>query len=359
MKKSVKFTAILMALFLALSVFASLAATTTVAADTTTQTAKAAAITPTAEASTAAAMATPTIVTATATTTTMGASNPNPTVSQTVTFTVNLKSGSTGLSKPVTIWHSWPGGDHTVDGTFNTVNGVYTFTQSFGSSGQRVYHAEFAGDSIYGASLGTVTVNVGMTATTTTITASNPNPAVSQTVTFTVNLKSGTTGLSKSVKIWHIVFIGDMILRYEDGTHNTVNGVYTFTQAFGSTGQRIYHAEFAGDSMYKASANIVTVNVKAPTTTTITASKTDLRLNEPVTFTVNLKSGTTPLNKPVKIWYTLNDVRTDTGTFNTLNGVYTFTQSYGLTGQRVFYAEFAGDSMYKASAGTVTVNVIY
>ena len=58
-----------------------------------------------------------------------------------------------------------------------TVNGVYTFTQAFGSTGQRVYHAEFAGDSTYAASSGTVTVNVGLTTTTTTtITASNTNP---------------------------------------------------------------------------------------------------------------------------------------------------------------------------------------
>jgi hypothetical protein len=87
--------------------------------------------------------------------------NTNPAVGQSVTFSVYLKAGTAGLnSKPVTIWHSWPGGTHAVDGTFNTVNGVYAFTQTFGSTGQRIYHAEFAGDGTYTSSSGSVTVNV-------------------------------------------------------------------------------------------------------------------------------------------------------------------------------------------------------
>jgi hypothetical protein len=95
--------------------------------------------------------------------------------------------------------------------------------------------------------------------TATTITASKTNPAVGQTVTFAVNLKAGTTGLSKPVKIWHTAPDG---VRWEDGTHTTTNGVYSFTQAFGTTGQRVYHAEFAGDSTYKPSSGTVTVNVQ-------------------------------------------------------------------------------------------------
>ena len=44
--------------------------------------------------------------------------------------------------------------------------------------------------------------------------------------------------------------------------HTTyTNGVYTFTQAFGSTGERVYHVEFAGDSTYASSSGAVTVNV--------------------------------------------------------------------------------------------------
>ena len=89
------------------------------------------------------------------------------------------------------------------DGTFNTVNGVYTFTQAFGSTGQRVYHAEFAGDSQYGASSGTVTVNVGTTPTTTTITASNTNPTVSASRHLHRHPEVGHHRTVKPVKIWH------------------------------------------------------------------------------------------------------------------------------------------------------------
>ncbi|MEI7827511.1 MAG: hypothetical protein WCI87_06955, partial [Euryarchaeota archaeon] len=94
--------------------------------------------------------------------------------------------------------------------------------------------------------------------------------------------EAGSIGLSKPVKIWHTT----NGVRYEDGTHNTVNGVYKFTQAFSSKGQRIYHAEFAGSCRYGASVGTVTVNVKVPTTITISASKTNPLVYEMVTYTV-------------------------------------------------------------------------
>jgi hypothetical protein len=128
MNKRLKSTAIMMALIITLSVFTSLAATTTAAAATTT-------------------------------TTKITTSNKYPAVGQAVTFTVTLKAGTTGLSKPVKIWHTFNGVRYE-DGTHNTVNGVYKFTQAFGSKGPRIYYAKFAGDSKYAASSGTVTVNV-------------------------------------------------------------------------------------------------------------------------------------------------------------------------------------------------------
>ena len=134
-------------------------------------------------------------------------------------------------------------------------------------------------------------MNIGTT-TTTTITASDTTPVVNQQVTFTVTLKAGTTLLSKPVHLW-CTFNG---VRYERGTVNTVNGVYTFAGPFSAKGQVIYHADFAGDGTYATSSGTVTVNVRAPTATTITASKTTPTINEPVTFTVTLKSGTTGLS---------------------------------------------------------------
>ncbi|MGZ7167570.1 MAG: hypothetical protein ACXVIP_04065 [Halobacteriota archaeon] len=95
--------------------------------------------------------------------------------------------------------------------------------------------------------------------TTTTITASNQYPAVDSAATFTVILREGTTGLSKPVRIWHILPNGEL---HENGTHDTgVDGIYTFTHKYASAGQRVYYAEFAGDGTYAASLGSVTVNV--------------------------------------------------------------------------------------------------
>jgi hypothetical protein len=90
---------------------------------------------------------------------------------------------------------------------------------------------------------------------------------------------------------------------------------------------------------------------------TITASNTNPSVGQTITFTVNLKSGTTGLSKPVKLWCTLNGVRLDRGTFNTVNGVYKFTGPFSTKGQVIYHADFAGDGQYAASSGTVTVNV--
>jgi hypothetical protein len=178
-----------------------------------------------------------------------------------------VKAGTTVLTnKQVTVTHTYPGGTTPgKDGVFNTGStGTNMFSSgTYGSVGQRVYTATFAGDSTYGASTGTVTVNVaggsGKT-TTTTLTASPTSPAVGKSVTFTATLKSGTTPLSgESVKIYHY-WNGKL---YTDATTTTnTAGQITFTQTFGSTDIRTYYASFAGDSTYGSStSSVVTINV--------------------------------------------------------------------------------------------------
>jgi hypothetical protein len=239
MKTRTKSTAIMVALIVTLSVFTTVAATTSVAA-------------------------------ATATTTTITASPTNAAVGQSVTFTVNLIAyGKGGLDqKPVKLWCTVNGGKPIVRGTFNTINGVITFAGPFSTKGQVIYHAEFAGDSQYASSAGSVTVNVGTTPTTTTITASDPSPYVGQSVKFTVTLKSGSSLLEgKTVKLWCTINNGPRIDR--QGTFTTdKNGVVTFEGPLSVKGQVIYHAEFAGDSKYAGSSGTVTVNVGTTATTT-------------------------------------------------------------------------------------------
>ena len=95
------------------------------------------------------------------TTLTIATSNRNPVVDSAATFTVTLMEGTTGLSKPVRIWHFLPSGELHENGThYSGVDGIYTFTHKYASAGQRVYYAEFTGDETHLRSKGSVTVNV-------------------------------------------------------------------------------------------------------------------------------------------------------------------------------------------------------
>ena len=194
----------------------------------------------------------------------------------------------------------------------------------------------------------------GQQITALTLATSNPTPAVNEPVTFNVTLKSGSTALSSEpITIYHYL----NGVRYNDTAKTTnATGQITLTTSWASAGKRTYFASFAGDSEYAASSDSVTVNV-GETSTTITASNTTPAVNQPVTFTVTLESGTTGLSEPVHLWCTVNGVRIERGTFDTVNGVYQFTGPFSTKGEIIYHAEFAGDSEYPASSGIVTVNV--
>ena len=94
---------------------------------------------------------------------------------------------------------------------------------------------------------------------------------------------------------------------------------------------------------------------KTPTSITVTASTTTPAVNQPVTFTATLKSGTKLLSsKPVIIYHYLNGVRYfDITKTTNANGQISLTQSFGSSGQRTYYATFAGDTSYSASTSSV------
>jgi hypothetical protein len=93
------------------------------------------------------------------------------------------------------------------------------------------------------------------------------------------------------------------------------------------------------------------------TTTALQASSTTPTVGQPVTFTATLTSGTALSNKPVTIYHYFNGVKyTDTTTNTNSAGQITLTQSFGSTGQRTYYATFAGDSSYPTStSGVATI----
>jgi len=197
-----------------------------------------------------------------------------------------------------------------------------------------------------------------------TLSASTTTPGIGQSVTFTATITSGGSLLNgKPIQIWHT----RDGLRYDDATVTTdANGHITYTTSEGEAAQRFYYATFAGDSSYIQSlSDPVTVNVVTkpltPTQAKLTASNTNPAVNEQVTFTANLTSGGKPLTgKSVTIYHYFENVRYDDVTTNTdANGLVISIQSYAYTGQRTFYATFAGDSSYQTSTSdVVNINVV-
>jgi len=294
---------------------------------------------------------------------TLASSEPSITVNQKVTFTatLTLKNDITPLSsKRVSIYHYLNGVKYTDTTKTTTANGQITFVQTFGSAGQRTYYAAFAGDSQYANSqAGPVTIGVAYYLTTLSLSTNNATPTVNQKVTFTATLKNGTKPLSsKPVSIYHYL----NGVRYTDTTKTTTaNGQITFTQSFSSGGLRSYYATFLGDKNHKTSTSrAVNVNVGTPTTLNLIATPTAPPAGKPVTFTATLKSGTTPLSgKSVTIYHYDKGVKyTDTTKTTNAYGKITFTQTFGSTGQRQYYATFVGDSSHASSTSSiVNVNV--
>ena len=191
------------------------------------------------------------------------------------------------------------------------------------------------------------------------LSASSTTPAVNQSVTFTATLSNGTTPLSgENATIYHLL----NGVRYNDTTNTTnTTGQIAVTTSFGSPGTRSYYATFAGDGSYQTStSSVVTVNVKAQTKVTLTASNSTPAVNQSVTFTATLSNGTTPLSgENATIYHLLNGVRyNDTTNTTNTTGQIAVTTSFGSPGTRSYYATFAGDGSYQTSTSSVvTVNV--
>ena len=92
-----------------------------------------------------------------------------------------------------------------------------------------------------------------------------------------------------------------------------------------------------------------------PTQLSLSASNTSPAVNQAVTFTATLKSGTKAISEPITIYHYLNGVRyNDITAYSTL----AFAQKWTSPGVRTYYASFAGGSSYQASTSSiVTINV--
>ncbi len=209
----------------------------------------------------------------------------------------------------------------------------------------------------------TTTPVAAATVTTTTLAASTTTSAINQPITLTATLKAGTTPLSgKSVTIYHTK---DGV-RYTDGTRTTdSNGRAAGIVTAGSAGTRIYYATFAGDTTYQGSTSpgvTITTSAKYYTTTALSASTTTPAVDQSVTLTTTLKTGSSPVvGRSVTIYHTKDGVRyTDTTVTTNSNGQVSVPITMPSAATRIFYATVAGDTTYQGSTSpgvTVTTKL--
>ena len=184
------------------------------------------------------------------------------------------------------------------------------------------------------------------------LTASASPTTVSMKQNFTINgtLSTGTTSIAGAAVTLQR---STNNAAWTNATTNVtdVNGNYQFSYNESAAGTYYYRAAYSGNATYgSVTSNTVSVNViKTATALTLTASNTTPAVNQSVTFTATLRSGGTPIPKLITVYYYLNGVRYNYATAYT---TLTFATKWTTPGVRTYYATFAGDSSYNASASS-------
>jgi C1A family cysteine protease len=184
------------------------------------------------------------------------------------------------------------------------------------------------------------------------LTASASPTTVSMKQNFTINgtLSTGTTSIAGAAVTLQR---STNNAAWTNATTNVtdVNGNYQFSYNESAAGTYYYRAAYSGNATYgSVTSNTVSVNViKTATALTLTASNTTPAVNQSVTFTATLRSGGTPIPKLITVYYYLNGVRYNYATAYT---TLTFATKWATPGVRTYYATFAGDSSYNASASS-------
>ncbi len=325
---------------------------------------------------------------------TLTASSTTPAVNQSDTFTATLTSGGTALSgKNVTVYHYLDGVRYSDITKTTNAKGQLTLATKWTTPGTRTYYAVFFGDGSYQSMTSSaVTINVtnvktsASTAVTENVTnvKTSASTAVTENVTNVAKMPTALTIAAPASALMmqnftvngtlsaSAVGIGNVTTALQRSTDNatwtnvTTNvtnttGGYQFSNNESAANTYYYRAVYDGNATYtNATSNTVNVTVaKMPTALTLTASNSTPAVNQSVTFNATLSNGTTPLSgENVIIYHYLHGVRyNDTTNPTNANGQITITTSGASTGQRTYYAAFAGDSTYQASTSSA-VNVI-
>jgi hypothetical protein len=206
--------------------------------------------------------------------------SPNPsTVGQSVTFTATITSQTAGtITGTVTFYDNG-----TQVGTGALTNGTATFSTTSLTAGTHSITASYPGDSNFAPSHSSgasqIVNGTGSSASTTTLTSA-PNPStVGQSVTFTANVASQSTGTISGT----VNFLDGSV---QIGTGAITAGVATFATTSLAAGTHSIAAQYTGNATFAASTSIAVSQVVnaastgdfsiavAPSTVTVSAGQT-------------------------------------------------------------------------------------
>ncbi len=294
-------------------------------------------------------------------TTTTLASNPDPSgFGQNVTFTVTVTTGpGTGsLTGTVSLADTFGGNTTTLaSGLALNASGVATFSISTLGVGQHSIVASYGGDTTHFASSSApALIQTVLEGTATSVTSSANPSAVGQSVTFTATVTtSGGGGVTP-----------DGTVTFMDGTTalNTqvidAIGVAAYSTAALANGVHQITAVYNGDSAKEiqgSTSAVLSQDVAAPTTTTLTSSLNPSNYGNAVTFTATVPSGATAVPTGT-VNFLDNGVQVGTGTLAGNPGVATFTISALVVGTHSITASYPGDSFNGPSSSPPVSQVV-
>jgi len=281
---------------------------------------------------------------------------------QSVTFTAQVSSTSSGtLTGTVTFFDgSYPLGTVAVSSS-----GVATFTTTSLGNNAHTITAAYSGDTNFGTSTSSaVVVTVTQAASAVTFTASATSVTMGQPITFTATV-AAASGSSVDVPT------GNMAFKVNGQTPQNLtlmNGTATYTistSAFNTAKNTTYFAigsnttfgSYGGDTNFASAVSpnlTITVMAGAVTTSTLSASATSTYPGQTVTFTASVSSTTsgTPTGS-----YTFYDGTTVLGTVALSGTTAKLAISTFAVGTHSVTATYSGDSVYGPST-SAAVSVI-
>jgi hypothetical protein len=221
-----------------------------------------------------------------ATTTTLSSSQNPSARNQTVTFTASVAPVAPGAGPRTGTVTFTVDGAPLPEGAVALVDGLATFSTSWPNAGTHAIGAAYNGDDNFSGSSAAVEQIVSLTATIIGVTAQPASPsAFGAAVAFTAAVSPSTATGNVDFKEGDVQ-LGRVAI--------VANGVATFTTSALSVGTHAITAAYRGDANnFPATATVTYVVGKAPTTTTVTSSKSPSARVEGITLTATIDSGAT------------------------------------------------------------------